>query len=299
MKAGRSSVVMPNRNGPRGDDSLSSLLEHAELDEGELNVCFMYITPEIAKEWLANQRPNRLFRKGTKERYVRDMKLDQWELTHQGIAFDRLGRLADGQHRLHAIVATGKTIRCLVVRGLSEAACLAIDDGLRRSVQDVAKFSGKETARRAAATAMRMLQGMSSSSARETRREVLDFIDKHEAALDFVMECFPTKVNKITSSSVMAVFGRAYYSASREDLKRAAKILCNGVSDDGIMEDGDRTLVHLNRVLMAVDNHSGGTMRASVYARAERALQAFLDGQHITKIYEASEELFPLPGEEA
>jgi hypothetical protein len=54
-------------------------------------------------------------------------------MTHQGIAFDEFGNLIDGQHRLHAIVKSGKTITCLVSFGVHVDAVSVIDRGLRRS----------------------------------------------------------------------------------------------------------------------------------------------------------------------
>jgi hypothetical protein len=46
------------------------------------------------------------------------MKRGYWALNHQPIAFDEEGNLLDGQHRLAAIVRSGKTIRMLVARNV-------------------------------------------------------------------------------------------------------------------------------------------------------------------------------------
>jgi hypothetical protein len=72
------------------------------------------ITPEIAKNWMANNKNNRSLSSGVAEKYARDMLAGNWTLTHQGIAFYEDMTVADGQHRLNAIILSGVTIKLSV-----------------------------------------------------------------------------------------------------------------------------------------------------------------------------------------
>lgn len=73
------------------------------------------ITPEWAINILENHNPrNRKLSEGTVQSYAADMRNGRWVLNHQGLAFDTNGDLSDGQHRLWAVVFSGKTIESLV-----------------------------------------------------------------------------------------------------------------------------------------------------------------------------------------
>ena len=73
------------------------------------------ITPEWAIDILENHNPyNRKLSENTVQAYAADMRNGRWVLNHQGLAFDTNKNLCDGQHRLWAVVFSGKTIESLV-----------------------------------------------------------------------------------------------------------------------------------------------------------------------------------------
>ncbi len=75
----------------------------------------MQVTPDQARAWLArNHESNRKIEQDRVDSYADDMRQGRWTLTHQGIAFDKRERLIDGQHRLAAVVAFGKSVPMLV-----------------------------------------------------------------------------------------------------------------------------------------------------------------------------------------
>lgn len=101
------------------------------------------ITPEIAKQYLArNVANNRSVSKSKVQDYVKKMRNGDWGESHQGMAFDVNGRLIDGQHRLHAIVASGITLVVLVARGSPCDTFLRIDQGAVRSTKDHLTIAG-------------------------------------------------------------------------------------------------------------------------------------------------------------
>jgi hypothetical protein len=77
------------------------------------------ITPQTARTWLLelNQNNQRPIERRV-QHFAADMKNGRWKNCYQPISFDADGTLADGQHRLRAIVESGVTLTCLVARGV-------------------------------------------------------------------------------------------------------------------------------------------------------------------------------------
>jgi len=111
------------------------------------------VTPSIAEGWLAKMGPNRPLRKPDVERLAADMRRGAWELNGETIKFMKNGTLIDGQHRLAAVVHSGKTVPIEVVRGLTERAAQTVDTGRARSFSDVLFIEGGVNVRAIAATA--------------------------------------------------------------------------------------------------------------------------------------------------
>lgn len=80
-------------------------------------------------------------------RYATDMKAGNWGMTGQGISFDTDGNLLDGQHRLAAVILSGKTIKMLVMWDLPPENCGVktvnlFDIGKRRNAGQQLKING-------------------------------------------------------------------------------------------------------------------------------------------------------------
>lgn len=94
------------------------------------------ITPEMAARYLESNRVNRSFRHVRAETLARAMTRGEWALNGDAIRFYENGDLADGQHRLSAIVETGVTIESFVIRGLKSDTSATIDKGAPRTTAD-------------------------------------------------------------------------------------------------------------------------------------------------------------------
>jgi hypothetical protein len=111
------------------------------------------VTPERAQAWLDRGGANRKINKRSVRRLVRAIEVGEWELTGETIKLDKDGRVRDGQHRLTAIIETGKPQQCIVVRGIAESAFDKIDTGKSRSPADVLAIHGHTSVTAKAATA--------------------------------------------------------------------------------------------------------------------------------------------------
>ena len=146
------------------------------------------VTPDKAKKWLAKNHPhNRSVSWNRVEAFVNDMVAGNWRLTHQGIAFDGDGYLIDGQHRLHAVVNSGKAIEMAVVTNETAGFHDPIDRGAPRSVAMLAGMKVK------VAASLKVLKHLESGSVTATGRavpmtvaECLEIAQHHQKWLDMI-----------------------------------------------------------------------------------------------------------------
>ena len=163
-----------------------------------MKVEIMTITPEMASEFLTHNIGNRNPKKHNIDKYAQLMTAGEWNLTHQGIAFDETGRLMDGQNRLFAIVKSGVPVEMMVTHGLKSEVNKSIDDGAVRSVRDYMRFSGEESYMQShnVIAAMRsVMQKIMDSTLYPAKSEVIDFMMENRAVCKFIynVECVMRK----------------------------------------------------------------------------------------------------------
>lgn len=119
----------------------------------------LLITPQIAKAILENwNRMNRPFSARIFRNYTEDMLEGRFRPDNGlTIGFDVNGDLTDGQHRLGALVRSGKMFRFLVVSGLPLEARDTIDIGLVRTLGQVLAMHGVAHAEAAGRAARLMI----------------------------------------------------------------------------------------------------------------------------------------------
>lgn len=94
------------------------------------------VTPETAAEWLSNRwGEQRGVRANHVERLAADMEAGRFRISPDAILRIK-GKLANGQHRLQAVIKTGKCQSFLVMESNDDELYKVIDAGLRRSVSD-------------------------------------------------------------------------------------------------------------------------------------------------------------------
>lgn len=113
------------------------------LNNGLPNVQWIEIAPEDARVWLDDwNTENRNKRPAHVTRIARDMIAGKFLITGDTIKFDSTGRLIDGQHRLAAIIKSGRAAWILVVTELDPDVQTVVDAGAKRSGADALKFKG-------------------------------------------------------------------------------------------------------------------------------------------------------------
>jgi hypothetical protein len=144
----------------------------------------VYVTPDMAFEWLENNQCNRPLRHNLIDKYARDMKNGKWRLNGESIIRTRKGELYDGQHRLWAIVETAMTIAIFVVTGdLDRDDQAVMDSGGNRGAADNLHMGGVKNSKLVSALArlaiMYDVTGNLNRGYSPTHSEIYEWIDEH------------------------------------------------------------------------------------------------------------------------
>lgn len=114
------------------------------------------VTPDDAKQWLANTPPgaNRPLSKPYVEMYARIMDRGDWVLNGDVIRINSSGGVDDGQHRLHAVIAHGRPVMMSIAHNCQRK---GIDAGKVRTVANQFAIDGVHRSSRVVA-ALRWLR---------------------------------------------------------------------------------------------------------------------------------------------
>lgn len=178
------------------------------------------ITPQRAKELLvasAEFVQRRL--KWKVDVYAADMAAGRWLDNGESLIFDQDGVLLNGQHRLHAIIKSGVTLRMKVTLGVPRAAAKTMDQGLSRTVGDALRMGGTKNASTlvAAARTLHEFRGAVDPLSRSGRRHdenaclssqggIEEFLGRNAGLADFV-SLVPNHLAKVAPLSLLAAFG--------------------------------------------------------------------------------------------
>lgn len=265
------------------------------------------VTPDLAAKWLERNTRNRDLRQSVVERYANDMRGGRWMVTGDAIGFDKNGAIVNGQHRLWAVIEADMTVPMLVTFGLEPDVVKVLDDHLKRQLTDVIKIAkpGAQVTSKMTSVS-RIMQhasiGLAPDKAaaikRLSRQQQMEFLERHFEAISFaVKDCIKsTTVKGLTTATVMAVIARAYYTQDKERLLQFARMLLNGIPDDPRADVG---VLLLRNWLLSLNTSSVRAQPEIIYRKAERALKAFCRREHLTTLYEARGEQFPLPEDQA
>jgi hypothetical protein len=274
---------------------------------------WLLITPQIAAEWLQYRNTiNRYIRDKVVDDYVRDFNAGHFMVTGETISFDWNGILINGQHRLTAIVESGKSIEILIVVGLDPAIRSVIDQHGKRNTVDA--FTGvgpgfylgeNSSVGRNTAAGMwaRIKIGMRGGKGHDTKSELLAFANQYPEGGLFALEVFGKHPPKrlVYVAPVLAAVARAYYHYrdtpnGLDRLTRFVDVLATGLQREPL----DSSVIVLREWL----SDKTGTRRPvrnsnaqpEVYGKTARVIRAYMSHELLTKIYQPSEDPFPLPG---
>lgn len=254
----------------------------------------MEITPAIAKEWLKKNSANRSIKESKVAQYARDIVAGNWRLTHQGIAFYDDGVLADGQHRLKAIIMAGKPTMMMVTMNMPREAIEVLDGGIPRAAHDVTRLMGHGDWLNLSsiATARALISKFQNSKKVVSLNELLSFCKKHEAALKFSASITSSKKRGFSSAIIAASYVCAFLDGEQpEKLRRFAEIMYSGE----ISGQHENAAIRLREYLLAHTNVWLGTEKMETAKRVHKAIHAFCRDQSIERLKAQQEFKYNIP----
>jgi hypothetical protein len=114
--------------------------------KSDISVSLVYITPEIAEHYLSYNTQNRKKSVSSISFLTQQMNKGLFIENGESIVFDKNMKLTDGQHRLMAIIKSGKSYHIPVVKGVNIKSMATYDTGKNRSAADVLSINGFKNA---------------------------------------------------------------------------------------------------------------------------------------------------------
>lgn len=246
-----------------------------------LQISIERIGPDKAKAYLLTNSSNRTISPQTVNAYAQDMLRDKWHLTHQGIAIFDDGALADGQHRLHAIIKSGKEVEMLVTKGLPRSP--SIDRNRPRSISDCASIIGVDWIDKSVVGIITAMYAKNRiSRGKFTPDELIPIAEKYKESILFVTSTIGKRAKGISHSGVAAACVMAIECGiPKEKIARLLHVLKTGVVDDAY----ESSIIRLRDFLITGDNTCGGSEeRIKITLKTQRVIKAFVDKEKLSKI---------------
>jgi hypothetical protein len=217
------------------------------------------IGPAKAQKYLDLMGRNRKKRGRLKQRYIDAMKAGQWKLTGEAIQFNTKGELINGQHRLEAVIESGKSIEILVCRGVPDEAFMELDTGGTRTPGDLLTVAGYDYTNGVAScirhvTSLYEIEGEQLRPSSFARKRVdpstlLEYAEDHSVALvDAVKKTMSKHARTVCGPPAMFA---ALYFVFAEHNKKAADEFFDALIDGIGFEHGKADPVYqLHRLLL-------------------------------------------------
>lgn len=108
----------------------------------KMKVQLVHVTPALAENYLKFNDKNRKPSDNILKFLTNEMLNNRFKENGESIVFDWSNRLNDGQHRLLAIIKSGRSFTIPVVTGVEPLAMATYDTGKNRSAGDVLSMNG-------------------------------------------------------------------------------------------------------------------------------------------------------------
>jgi hypothetical protein len=250
----------------------------------------IYVTPEMAREYLLKSEGNRRLNQPRIDGYIRDLISKKW-FVGDTIKFNEEGMLIDGHHRLRAVSQSGIPAPFLVTTGLPKNSVNGINLAIPWRPDQISKVDGNQFSR-LHFTMARILEYGPTPTARFilTYSEHLSLVLKYEQALNFSAK-LNSGHHRFLNSIILAVIARAFYSVQSERLTTFAEVMQTG---EVVSVNNDSAAIRLRNFMISGKDLGHSIDRLELYKRAENALWHFCKCHYVKSLKPAHQEMFPL-----
>ena len=214
------------------------------------------ITADKAKLILSRNKSNRPMNKENSSFIAHAMKQNKFMFTGESVIIGKNGDLMDAQHRLDAIILTGKEQWMVVVRGVENDAFKYIDIGKNRTAGDVLSIQNVVNPNSFASIARFILTfqrgGYDKAASQQSNKrlkisnaDISEFVIKRLAILTKSREYGFAKENTLISGNLLSALHYIFNIISVDD----AADFCNKVADGKELEKDDAIFI-LRRELL-------------------------------------------------
>jgi len=250
------------------------------------------VTPVMAEHYLSKNVSNRSVSQRLVDKYAREMEQGEWVMNHQGIAFYEDGAVADGQHRLLAVLQSKATVPLMVTFGLKRPAAVTIDVGRKRSIADgiqIGELSDWITKRHIS------IINQIAEPKRLSTPETVEWLEGMKESAQFAVATFASNKRALVNSILHAAVALAHFynPDKEEELLKFASVYMQGLATT----KEDLIAIKLRDEFLTNTN-SGSSYRKDKFLKAQRALQAYLNGENISRLVRPKEEVWVYNREE-
>lgn len=249
------------------------------------------ITPKKAQEYLDHNRGNRKLRDGVVEKYQADMESNHWTECPVPITFYENGDIADGQHRLWAIVLAKIPQYFFICRGLKKESGLNIDTNIPRTIVDNARISGTDP------NLSNELVALAQFYKAGTRNRVtvsnahrLEIVDRYREPCMWAISNGP-KGRGYRNSPILAAVARAYaHGETEERLREFAKVLTSGFAQS----TEDSSAIALRNYIIGHEFKAFGIDGREFFLKVQNVIKYFTQRRPLNIVKIVKEEVYPL-----
>jgi len=198
--------------------------------------------------------------------------------------------LADGQHRLLAIVKSRKNVKMMVTSGLKKDTSIDIDAGRPRSMLDGIKIGGLSDWIDSRHIAM---INLIANPKRLSATEVIKWLNKIEESARFSTSHLCTNKRNLTNSSIHAAIALAhFYGEDPDQLAHFCEVFLSGFPDN----NKDIIIIKLRDDFFNHPN-GGGSGKRDRYYKAMRAIQIYVNNENVKRLILPAEPVWTFDGD--
>jgi hypothetical protein len=247
------------------------------------------ITPDMASRMLSLNTKNRNLSDRLVSKYSQDMTNGNWSVTHQGIAFYEDGTLADGQHRLEAIIRSGATVTMYITQGLQKTQSINIDAHRPRSTIDGIRIGGLSDWIQSKHISM---ASVLTSPKRLAATELVNFLESISDSAQFATDAFPTNRRYLTASIIHAALCLAHFAGERPSyLRRFAEVLLSGIA-----EGTDERVIVLAREAFLRNPNNTDSDKIEKFLKLQRAISSYCHDIEVLRLTVPKETIYTMEG---
>lgn len=281
------------------------IIAHIENNrvESKIGFAIVNITPELAKIMLENNTSNRSVRTALVNKLSNYMTEGTWKLNGEPIVIREDGTIANGQHRLLAIIKSGVSVKCVVIWGIATEDSYTYDSGAARRVADSAKImqltgylnSDKMYTNPVVIDSARLLIAL--RSAKKTYGEnvepwhmdnctrfipietIISYITDNKDAFGFIYEwSSKARMSGLRKRCIWAAIAAAYLS--NYDIQLLSEFCKQFTSGASV----NKEIIYMRDYVTSIKSSSNNRLNFDIYMKMQKILNDFENGKNITRI---------------